>query len=119
MDSFDFRLRLTPAAAALAACLAAPVGAAMAFAGFCSGPRVPSCLSAPGGFADERAASSCRAQLESYLSAVERRAICVLQLAEEEARQRVEEGRREAVEVRDEGREAVARFECKARGNTC
>jgi hypothetical protein len=40
-------------------------------------------------------------------------------VAEEEARRRIEAGRREAGEVRDEGREAAARFECKARGGTC
>jgi hypothetical protein len=118
LESLDRRFGLIPAAVVFAACLAVPA-AAMAAGGFCSQPGLPSCVSAGGGFDSEDDKARCRYHLDSYLSAIERRANCVLRLAEEEARQRVEEGRREAEEVRDEGREAEARFGCKARGSAC
>ena len=112
-------ITLLPRALALAACLLPVALPAVAAGSYCSGPSLPHCLSGSSGFADEREAASCRARLEAYLSAIERRANCLLSVAEEEARRRIEAGRREAGEVRDEGREAAARFECKARGGTC
>ena len=113
------RITLMPRALALTACLFPVALPAVAAGAYCSAPGVPHCLSGSGGFADERAAASCRARLEDYLSAIERRANCLLSVAEEEARRRIEVGRREADEVRDEGREAATRFECKARGGSC
>jgi hypothetical protein len=112
-------ITLMPRALALTACLFPAALPAVAAGAYCSAPSLPSCLSGSSGFADDREAASCRAQLEAYLSAIERRANCLLSVAEEEARRRIEAGRREADEVRDEGREAAARFECKARGGTC
>lgn len=106
-------------ALALTACLFPVALPAVAAGSYCSAPSLPRCLSGSGGFNDDREASSCRSQLEAYLSGIERRANCLLSVAEEEARRRVEEGRREADEVRDEGREAAARFDCKAGGGTC
>jgi hypothetical protein len=92
---------------------------AVAFGSYCSAPSEPHCVSGASGFEDAQSASSCRFKLEAYLSAVERQANCLLLVAEEEARQRVEEGRREADKARAEGRRALARFECKSRGGSC
>jgi hypothetical protein len=119
MGAAEDYVRLLPRALALSACFFPVALPAVAAGSYCSAPSQPFCLSGSSGFADDREAASCRAQLEAYLSAIERRANCLLSVAEEEARQRIQEGRREADEVRDEGRKAAARFECKARGGTC
>lgn len=112
-------IRVLRRALPLAACLLPVALPAVAAGSYCSAPSLPSCLSGSSGFADDREARSCRSQLEAYLSGIERRANCLLLVAEEEARRRVEAGRREADEVRDEGRKAAARFECKVGGGTC
>ena len=112
-------ITLLPRALALAAGLFPVALPAVAAGSYCSAPSLPHCLRGSSGFNDDREASSCRSQLEAYLSGIERRANCLLLVAEEEARRRVEEGRRKAAEVRDEGREAAARFACKSRGGTC